>query len=123
MDSGEFIQSRQFKAPIYFGPTIDDKNVYISFSNGELKSLNKSTFSENWTNFGVGPSASSVVISENYAYYPTLGKYIYIINKHTGEKLQEIKLDGRARSIPIIINGKLIIACEDENVNIFTLSK
>jgi len=72
---------------------------------------------------GNGQAASSVVISENYAYFPTLGKYIYIIDKFTGEKLQEIKLDGRARSIPIIINGKLIIACEDENVNIFEISK
>jgi len=123
MDNGDFKQSRQFNIPLYFGPTIDENNVYISFSNGELKSLNKSDFTENWTSFGAGPSASSVVISENYAYFSTLGKYIYIIDKHTGEKLQEIKLDGRARSIPLIKNGKLIIACEDENVNIFATSK
>jgi len=123
MDNGAFIQSKQANIPQYFGPTIDENNVFIPFSNGEIKSLNKSDFTENWTSVGNGPAASSVVISENYAYFPTLGKYIYIIDKFTGEKLQEIKLDGRARSIPIIKNGKLIIACEDENVNIFAISK
>ncbi len=39
------------------------------------------------------------------------------------EILQEIKLEGRARSVPIIKNGKLIIACENDNVNIFAVSE
>ena len=123
IENGAFVQSKKFNLPLYHGPTIDEHNVYIPTSDGRIQSLNKSDFIENWTNEGSGPAASSVVVSENYIYFPTLGKHLYILDKNTGEKLQSIKLEGRARSIPILKNGKLIIACEDENVNIFAISK
>ena len=121
--NGEFLQSWNLKTPLYFGPTIDEHNIYIPLSNGEIKSLNKSEYFENWTNRGIGPAASPVVVSENYIYFPTLGKFLYILDKQTGEKLQEIKLEGRARSVPLITNSKLLIACENENVNIFAISE
>ena len=123
LENGSIIQSKELKYPIYYGVTIDNKYIYVPGSNGEVKALDKINFIELWSFTGNGPVASSIVISNNYAYFPTLGKYLYILDKETGKKLQEIKLEGRPKSVPLIKNGRLVIASEDDNVNIFAISK
>jgi outer membrane protein assembly factor BamB len=123
IEDGIIVQFKEFRYPLYYGISVDNNNIYIPISDGELKTLDKINFIELWSNKGSGPAASSVVVSENYLYFPTLGKHLYILDKKTGVKLQKIELEGRARSTPIIRNGKLIIACEDDNVNIFASSK
>ena len=102
---------------------IESQRLWKLFWKRELKAIEKSSFAEIWSNKGSGPPASSAVVSNNYVYFPTLGKYIYILNKVTGKILQEIKLEGRVRSTPLIKNGKLVIACEDDNINVFAISK
>ena len=123
MEEGNIIQSKDFRFPVYHGVTVDNDYIYVPISSGELKVLDKGSFIEVWSNNGSGPAASSVVVSNNYVYFPTLGKHLYILDKTTGKKLQEIELEGRVRSIPLIINGRLVIASEDDNVNIFAISK
>lgn len=123
INNGKTIHLKQFDFPLYHAPTVDDLTVYIPTSGGEIISLNKSEFFENWTYKFSGPAASSVLVTNNYIYFPTLAKNLYILDKKTGEQLQLIKLEGRARSIPIIKDGKLFIACEDEDVNIFAISE
>jgi outer membrane protein assembly factor BamB len=123
IENGFIIQSKDFNYPLYYSVTIDKKNIYVPISDGEVKALEKSNLIELWSYTGNGPVASSIVISNNYAYVPTLGKYLYILDKTTGKKLQEIKLEGRAKSVPLIKNGRLIIASEDDNVNIYAISK
>jgi outer membrane protein assembly factor BamB len=123
IETGNIVQLKEFYFPLYHGVTVDNDNVYVPISNGDLKTIDKNNFIEKWSNNGSGPIASSVVASPNYVYFPTLGKYLYILDKKTGEKLQKIKLKGRARSLPLIKNSKLVIACEDDIVNIYAVSK
>lgn len=120
LKDGTVLNSMNLGIPIYFGVTVDDNIIYIPMSNGVIKAIYKNNFREKWSKNFSGPAASSVVISKNYAYFPTLGKYLYILDKTSGNILQEIKLNGRIRSVPNIKNGKLVIASEDENVNVFS---
>jgi hypothetical protein len=45
-----------------------------------------------------------------------MAQKLYIISKNDGQLIQKIELVGRARSAPIINQGKLILACESKQV-------
>jgi len=119
-ESGQIVIRKNFNIPIYNAVTVDAENIFIPLSNGELQAINKTSFKDTWTFKGKGPSANSVLITQNYAYFPTLGNFLYIMDKNSGKVLQEIELEGRARSLPFIKNGKLVISCENKYVNVFT---
>jgi len=123
IESGKVIIRKDFNTSIYYAITVDDKYIYIPLSDGLVKVIDKTNFHDIWIFQGEGPAANSALVTDNYVYFPTLGKYLYILDKKTGQLLQEIKLEGRARSIPLIKDGKLVIAHEDKNVNIYTHSE
>jgi hypothetical protein len=58
-------------------------------------------------------------VSHLYIYLTSLAEKLTILDKNNGEPLQEITLAGRARSTPIIKQGKLILSCEDKQVTAY----
>ncbi len=108
---------------MYHAITTDNNSIFIPLSNGNIKAIDNNNYTELWSFQGEGPATSSVLVTKNYIYFATLGKYLYILEKKSGKLLQEIEFEGRLRSIPLIKNGKLVIACEDKYVNIYTSSK
>jgi len=45
-----------------------------------------------------------------------MAKYLYTISKNDGQLIQKIELVGRAKSAPVINQGKLLVACEIKQI-------
>lgn len=116
LNSGATINQKNIGVELYNSPTIDIDNIYIALSNGMLLALDKNTLFEKWRFLGEGPIAGAALASSTYLYLSTLGQYFYILEKKNGQLLQKIELSGRARSSPVIKQGKIMIACEDKLV-------
>jgi outer membrane protein assembly factor BamB len=110
--NGQIISQNDFKIELFNSPTIDENNIYIASSNGTVYSIDKLSLKKNWTFSGEGPIVGSALVTQSYIYISTQAKKLYIISKNEGKLIQKIELIGRAKSAPIINHGKLIIACE-----------
>jgi outer membrane protein assembly factor BamB len=113
---GQLVSHRDFSTGLFNSPTIDQNNIYVTASNGILYSLEKGSMDLEWKFKGEGPICGSALVSNSYIYLATLAGKLYIIDKNGGNQLQKIELVGRARSAPIINQGKLILACEERQV-------
>lgn len=114
--SGQLLSNKEFNIELFNSPTIDQNSIYIASSNGTLISINKSSLENNWIFSGEGPIFGSALVTNSYVYITTMAKKLYIISKNDGQLIQKIELVGRARSAPIINQGKLILACESRQV-------
>jgi outer membrane protein assembly factor BamB len=114
--SGQLLSNKEFNIELFNSPTIDKNSIYIASSNGTLISINKSSLENNWIFSGEGPIFGSALVTNSYVYITTMAKKLYIISKNDGQLIQKIELVGRARSAPIINQGKLILACESRQV-------
>jgi outer membrane protein assembly factor BamB len=120
---GTLLSHTDFHIELFNSPTIDQKNVYVTSGNGLLYALDKTSLESEWTFAAEGPIYGSALITASYAYISTLARKLYIIDKNNGNQLQKIDLLGRARSAPIISNGKLILACEENRVIAYVESR
>ena len=82
-------------------------------SNGHLVSIDKYSFDLLHKFTGEGPVAGPPLITKSFVYYTTLSRFLYVLDKENLVLLQDVEFDSRIRSTPIITNGKLVIACED----------
>jgi outer membrane protein assembly factor BamB len=74
------------------------------------------SFEKKWIFSGEGPIFGSALVTKSYVYITTLAQKLYTINKNDGQLIQMIELSGRARSAPIINQGKLIVSCEGRQI-------
>ena len=116
LNNGGILSHKDFEIELFNSPTVDQDNIYITSSNGILYTVDKQTLSIHWTFSGEGPVVGSALVTNSYVYLTTLARKLYIIDKNNGDQLQKIELTGRARSAPIISQGKLILACEENRV-------
>ena len=114
--SGQLLSNKEFSIELFNSPTIDQNSIYIASSNGTLISINKSSLENNWIFSGEGPIFGPALVTNSYVYIATMAQKLYIISKNDGQLIQKIELVGRARSAPIINQGKLILACESKQV-------
>lgn len=114
--SGQLLSNKEFSIELFNSPTIDQNSIYIASGNGTLISINKSSLENNWIFSGEGPIFGSALVTNSYVYITTMAQKLYIVNKNDGQLIQKIELVGRARSAPIINQGKLILACESKQV-------
>lgn len=112
LQNGHLISQSEFKIELFNSPTIDEKNIYIASSNGLIYSIDKLSLKNNWTFSGEGPIVGSALVTQSYVYFSTMAKKLYAISKNEGQLIQKIDLVGRAKSAPIIHQGKLMVACE-----------
>jgi outer membrane protein assembly factor BamB len=116
LNDGNLLSETSFNIELYNSPAIDQRFIYLATSNGILYTLNKTTLKKEWTFSGDGPISGFALVTDTYIYLATLAKKLYILDKRDGTPIQEIELAGRARSAPIISQGKLFLACEDRRV-------
>jgi outer membrane protein assembly factor BamB len=114
--SGQLLLNKEFSIELFNSPTIDQNSIYIASGNGTLISINKSSLENNWIFSGEGPISGPALVTNSYVYIATMAQKLYIISKNDGQLIQKIELVGRARSAPIINQGKLILACESKQV-------
>ncbi len=103
-------------ALLYFQPTVFQNLMYIAQSDGKLICFDLKTGAIIWKFAGTGPAAAAPLVMKNIVSFGTLGKHLYLLNRYSGDLLQDIKLNGRVRSVPVIQNGKMVIACEDKKI-------
>jgi len=116
LSHGQLLSQKDFNIELFNSPTIDQTNIFITSSNGNLYSLNKSSLEINWNFQGEGPIYGSALVTDSYVYITTLARKLYAIDKNDGKLIQKIDLVGRARSAPLISQGKLFLACEENRV-------
>jgi outer membrane protein assembly factor BamB len=116
LNNGTMLSKKNFAAPLYVSPTIDQTYIYVPVSNGNLEVLDKNTYVKIWSFLAKGPAADAVLVSDSFVYLPSLGERLYLLDRMSGTLLQEINLDGRPRSTPLITGGKLFISCEDNRI-------
>jgi outer membrane protein assembly factor BamB len=116
LNNGAILWKHTFAAPLYVSPTIDHGYLYVPVSDGQLIAFNEKTFANVWTFSAQGPPADAVLVSNDFIYFTTLEDRLYILDQLHGDLLQEIKLDGRPRSTPLISGGRLFISCEDNKI-------
>jgi outer membrane protein assembly factor BamB len=116
LKSGAMLRAMALNTPCYYAPAVDRGTIFLPLSNGNLQAVDNETFALNWVYQADGPWAASPLISLHYVYATNLDEKFYILDKKSGNLLQEIKLSGRARSSPIIIDNKLILTCENSTV-------
>jgi outer membrane protein assembly factor BamB len=116
LQTGQMITKTEFKIELFNSPTIDQNNIYIATSNGMLYAIDKLSLKNIWIFSGEGPISGPALVSKNYIYIATKAQKLYAINKADGQLLQKIDLIGRAKSAPIINQGKLIVACEGRQI-------
>jgi len=116
LKSGALLRNLGFKTPFYYAPVIDEGMIFLPFSNGELLAINRQSLEINWRFQSEGPWADSPLITPNFIYAPNLDENFYILDKKSGLLLQKVKLNGRARSTPVLIDNKIIMTCENNNV-------
>jgi outer membrane protein assembly factor BamB len=114
--TGQMLSKTEFNNELFNSPTIDQNNIYIASSNGVLYSIDKLSFEKKWIFSGEGPIFGSALVTKSYVYITTLAQKLYTINKNDGQLIQMIELSGRARSAPIINQGKLIVSCEGRQI-------
>jgi len=116
LKSGQLLFKKEFGIELFDSPTIDQDNIYIAASNGRLYTIDKISSEKKWIFSGDGPIVGYALVTQSYVYITTMAQKLYTIRKNDGKLLQEIDLVGRARSAPIINQGKLILACETKQI-------
>jgi len=116
LKSGQLLFKKEFGIELFNSPTIDQHNIYIATSNGTLYSIDKESFEKKWIFSGEGPIVGFALVTQSYVYITTMAKKLYLIRKNDGKLIQEIELVGRAKTAPIINQGKLILACEIKQI-------
>ena len=116
LTSGKILHTRKFNVPLYHGPAIDGNQIFLGLSDGRMAKIDASTFAILYVFEGEGPVSGSPLVTRSYIYFTTLSKYLYVLSRSNLTLLQEIEFDARLRSTPIIKDGKLVIACENDRV-------
>lgn len=109
---GRILRERSYSTPFYFAPSVDSEAVYVPFSDGTLQSLSVQTLKQNWSIQLDGPLSTGILLTRDKAYCGTAQKIFYEIEKDTGNILNDIRLEGRPKSIPAIIDNRIYVAYE-----------
>jgi len=115
-DNGQILQQRIFNSHLYLAPTIDNNNLYQLSADGILTAQSLAKNINLWQIQLKGPARIPVLATKNHLLLGTTQRYFYIIDKHAGTIVQTIKLQGRLSAMPLIVNKKIIISYEYNNI-------
>jgi len=117
LDSGQIWWTREISS--YRGVDVDDDQVYVSTSSGELVALKRRSGVEVWRNDTLknrGLSAPAAV--GDYVAVADLDGYVHWFDRATGTLAGRAKTGGeRVTNAPIAINGILYLINDDGNVS------
>ncbi|MEJ2544764.1 MAG: PQQ-binding-like beta-propeller repeat protein [Calditrichaceae bacterium] len=95
LKTGYISQLEDYDTKVYSSLSSDGQDLYISLSDGTLICRNLENGSEKWSINLNGPISCPVLITNNHAIAATSQKFLYIINKQSGDIIQEIITNGR----------------------------
>ena len=94
-------------------PALDGQNLYVGNLQGNFFSVNKTTGNENWRTDFQGILNVTPLVTENLIILPNVLFAFHFLDKHTGDILKSIPLDGRAKLSPVIHKNILFIGFDD----------
>lgn len=123
LDSGQIWWTREISS--YRAADVDDTQMYVSTSGGDLVALTRRTGTEVWRNESLknrGLSAPAVV--GDYVAVADLEGYVHWFDKTTGELAGRGKAGGdRVTNAPLVANGVLYVINDKGEIHALSTSK
>ncbi|HEM48702.1 MAG TPA: hypothetical protein ENO27_00695 [Caldithrix sp.] len=119
LKSGYLSQLDNFKIKAYSSLSSDGQSLLIPLSDGTLICRNIESKNKTWSIKLSGPVSCPVLITNNHAIAATSQKYLYVIDKHNGKIVQEIKTDGRMNAPPIFDEKNVVICYEYDKIALY----
>ena len=113
---GEINWTYRGKSKIVQTPGLDIQNVYFGNLSGDFISLNKENGKINWIYESNGLINTSPLIFENILIQPNLFMNIDIIDKYSGELLNQLNFDTRCRTTPIYYKERIFFGVDKGEV-------
>ncbi len=104
------------KSKIVQTPGLDLSNVYFGNLAGDFISLNKKNGKVNWVYESNGLINTAPLIFENIVIQPNLYMNIDIIDKNSGELLNQLNFESRCRTTPIYYNDRIFFGVDKGEV-------
>ena len=111
------------KSKIVQTPGMDLENIYFGNLSGDIISLNKSNGKQNWIYKTEGLINISPLIFSNIIIQPNLFKTIDILEKNSGQLLNQLEFDRRCRTTPLYFNDKLFFGVDKGEVYCYSFAK
>ena len=98
---------------IIMSPVIAEKFVYFGNLSGMFYALYKKTGFVKWSmQLGTLFNVSPLVAADNI-FIPDLDKRLFVVDKYSGEKVNEIAIDGRLKITPYLKSNILVIGFDE----------
>lgn len=114
--NGNINWSYHSKTKIVQTPGLDLINVYFGNLSGDFISLNKNNGKVNWIYQSNGLINTAPLIFENIIIQPNLYMNVDIIDKNSGELLNQLIFDSRCRTTPIYYDGRIFFGVDKGEV-------
>lgn len=113
LDSGQIWWSRDLSS--YRGLTLDEDNLYVSSTEGDVISAQRRTGAEGWRQSALayrGLSAPAVL--GRYVAVGDFEGYVHFLDKSNGEIVARVKAGGARISAPPVVAGDMFILIDDD---------
>ncbi len=104
-------------------PAISGDDLVFGGSDGVLRALDSATGALRWTFEAPDAITAPPLITRNTVYVGTMGRWLYAVDRSTGEKRWEHRLKGRVKSPMAARDGVLVVLTEPHEVYLFRPAK
>lgn len=118
--TGKEIWSSSMKGAVIHGPAISENKIICSTSAGQISAFNKDSGEKLWT-IDYGAKSNPVFcISGTFMFMTSPEHTILTANIENGTVYRQIKLKGKANSIPLAVNGMLYCTSDEGEIYAFS---
>lgn len=114
--SGKIVWQYSSGSKISQTPGLDNSSVYFGNLSGDIFSVNASNGKMNWKYSTNGLINSAPLILNNIIFQTNFARRLEVINKISGELLNEIIFDSRCKTTPIYFRNQLILGVDKGEV-------
>ena len=117
--NGEVLHKLSFGINLYTQVSTDGRIIVIPLSDGRIQAYRFSNFDPLWSRELTGPASAPLLITDNCVLVGTTRNLFAILDRYSGEVLQEIQLEGRPRTTPLVFDDKIYLAYEYKELVIY----
>ena len=118
--SGRVLWTSTIKGAIVHGPVISENMAISSTAMGQIVAMNKDTGETMWKIDFATKSNPVFCVSDKYLFLTSPEQTILTANTENGTIYRQIKLKGKANSIPLVYKGRLYCSSDEGEIYSFT---
>ncbi len=118
--SGRVIWTSSIKGAVVHGPVISENMAISSSAMGQIVAMNKDTGETLWKIDFASKSNPVFCVSDKYLFLTSPEHTILTANIDNGTIYRQIKLKGKANSIPLVYKGRLYCSSDEGEIYSFT---